>query len=299
MSRSRTIGIFETLIASIGFGFLGYFGKLWLTTGESINVLLAYRFAIAALLYFLLVLFFRPRLFKVSLRQLGISAALGILGYSLFATLYFKAIEGLSIALASLLLNMHPLIVTILSSMLLGVRISRSHWLACFVGTGGLALFLWGEVEIKSYWAVLAGLGAAMSYATYIVISSRLQGKDIHPVTSSFYVILSAAIMLSVIAQGSPMHILEMSEFGWKVILGMALVSTVIPLTLILSGLQKIKSHESALISMAEPITASIVSWLLFKDPWNLQKVLGASLIVGAMVTVMLKDLRKSGQPQN
>lgn len=278
----RRLGYIQILIASVGFGFLGFFGKLWLQTGSNTEALIAYRFCIATVLYAVMLFFYRRDLFRISRQQLLICIGLGLFGYALFATLYFKAIEGLSIALASLILNTHPLILTIMTASLLSTRLTKYHWMACLLGTGGLALFLWGEVRIQSPIAALAGIGAAVSYAVYLLVSSRYQGKDsgIHPMTSSFYVILTTAIALTVAAQVSPLDIPSLSSEQLKIIFGISVIATVIPLTLMLAGLQKIKSHEAALLSMAEPLTASLISWALLNDPWNLQKFLGAGLVI-------------------
>lgn len=278
----RKLGYIQTLAASVGFGFLGYFGKLWLQTGSDTQSLIAYRFCLATALYALIILIYRRDLFRISKQQLLICIGLGLFGYALFATLYFKAISGLSIALASLLLNTHPLILTLISSVLLKTKLTKYHWMACLVGTLGLGLFLWGEFKILSLWSMLAGLGSALSYACYLLISSRYQGRDtgIHPMTSSFYVILTTAFVLCLTAGVSPLGFRELSGIQFQIVIGIAVISTVIPLTLVLAGLQKINSHEAALLSMAEPLTASLISWILLADDWTMQKIFGASLVI-------------------
>lgn len=292
----RKIGYIQTLAASIGFGFLGYFGKMWIQTGSDTQSLIAFRFCVATALYALIILFYRRDLFRISKQQLFICISLGLFGYALFATLYFKAITGLSIALASLLLNTHPLILTLISAFLLKTKLTKFHWIACLLGTMGLGLFLWGEVTFQSPWAAVAGLGSALSYACYLLISSRYQGRDsgIHPMTSSFYVIITTAIVLCVTAGVSPLDLPKLSGLQFQIILGIAVISTVIPLTLVLAGLQKIKSHEAALLSMAEPLTASLISWILLADEWNLQKFLGAGLVIFSILLPTYSEYRES-----
>jgi drug/metabolite transporter (DMT)-like permease len=114
-SRQRVIGFIEIIAASICFGFLGVFGKLAFSNGISVGELLTYRFLLAAFLLWATLILFKPSWAEISGRQFLISGALGVFGYALFATLYFKAVEGLSVALAALLLYTYPLWVQVIT----------------------------------------------------------------------------------------------------------------------------------------------------------------------------------------
>ena len=111
----RLRGTLEISIASMGFGFLGIFGKWAFQSGLSVGEFLSYRFTLAALLLWIVLLLFKPDWVRLTKKQTLIAALLGIFGYAFFSTLYFEAIEGLSVTLAALLLYTYPFWINIFS----------------------------------------------------------------------------------------------------------------------------------------------------------------------------------------
>jgi drug/metabolite transporter (DMT)-like permease len=108
----RLRGTIEISIASVGFGFLGIFGKIAFNSGLSVGEFLTYRFTLAALLIWIFLLLFKPEWVRLTKKQIFITAMLGIFGYGFFSTLYFQAVEGLSVtqpgALTALLPQCKP-----------------------------------------------------------------------------------------------------------------------------------------------------------------------------------------------
>lgn len=281
--RSRLQGYIEISIASVGFGFLGFFGKQAYSAGLSVGEVLSYRFALAGLLIWIFLLLFKRSWIVLTIKQTLIASLLGICGYAFFSTLYFKAIEGLSVTLAALLLYTYPFWVNIFSHFFTHDKISKKEAL-CLIGASvGLVLLLWGHIEIKNGLAVAAGLGSAISYAIYVLLSGRLQ-KDVRPLSSTLYVITFGAVAL--FAFHTP-DLSRMMAFSWpqiEAILGLAVICTIIPLTLELSALQKIRSKEVALVMMLEPITACILGVVLLREHMSLQQLIGALLILAALI---------------
>lgn len=275
-------GRLQIIIASIAFGFLGVFGKMAFEAGMSIGELLSFRFSLAALLLWAWFILFHPSWIKISFYQLLVSALLGVLGYAVFATLYFTAIEGVSIALAAMLLYTYPIWVTIISAALKHEKVTRNDWLALAGATLGLFILLWGQISVKNASAILAGLGSAICYAIYIVTSGRLQ-KKIRPLTSSLYVITFSALTLYYWHQPHFPDVLKLSKMGGISVVGTALVCTILPLSLVLAGLQKMRSSEAALLTMIEPITATLLGVFFWQESLSLTQALGGILLLGCL----------------
>lgn len=283
----RLRGVFEIALSGFGFGFLGVFGKLLFASGLTIGELLAFRFLLAALFLFAgLLLGARHRL-RLSLKQIGICALLGILGYAVFSTLYFRALQGVSVALASMLLYTYPVMVTLGVRFIFSEPLSRAQWLALPLTITGLLILLNGEAHISSYWAVTAGLGAALCYTIYILASSRLQA-DIDPLSSGFYVIGFAGLGHLAFHHPDLSHIMHLTVSQWLWIAGIALVSTVGPMVLFLSGLQKIGNAQASLISTMEPLTAAVAGAMLFGEKLTVLQLIGGVLILASLAITAL-----------
>lgn len=280
----RLRGTIEISLASMGFGFLGIFGKWAFQSGLSVGEFLSYRFTLAALLIWIALLLFKPDWVKLTKKQLFIAASLGIFGYAFFSTLYFEAIKGMSVTLAALLLYTYPFWVNIFSHFFTHDKISGKEALCLVAASFGLVLLLWGHIEVHNIWAVAAGLGSAISYAIYVLLSGRLQ-KNVRPVSSSLYVISFGAIALSLFHRPHFADVQNLSSFQVSCIFGIAVICTVMPLTLELAALQKLKSTEVALLMMIEPLTAAFMGALIFHESLSVRQLMGALIIAAALVT--------------
>ncbi len=289
----RLRGTLEISIASMGFGFLGIFGKWAFSSGLSVGEFLTYRFALAAVLIWIFLILFKPDWIKLTARQILTAALLGILGYALFASLYFAAIEGLSVTLAALLLYTYPFWVNIFSHFFTNDKITRKE-ASCLIGaSAGLVLLLWGHIEVKNLWAILAGLSSAISYAIYVLMSGKLQ-KNVRPISSTVYVISFGALALALFHRPQFSDIQNLSSFQALTILGIAVVCTIIPLTLELAALQKLKGKEVALLMMIEPLTAAAMGAWIFNESLSLRQLLGAVVIAAALITNSLTSNTKN-----
>jgi drug/metabolite transporter (DMT)-like permease len=287
-SRKKWLGLSYVLLAGAGFGFLGIFGRWAFRSGLSVGELLTYRFTIAALLLWSFLLLFRPQFIKLPLKQILISAALGVFGYAVFSTLYFKAIEGVSVPLAALLLFTFPLFVNIGAVLFLKEKLAAAQWLSLLLASCGLLVLLWGPLSVNSFSAVICALTAAITYAIYVLLSGIWQ-KDVRPISSSLYVISAAALALLAVHHPSPLQILGFTTQQVFLVLGIALISTIGPLTLFLAGLQKLSSSEASISVMIEPVVATLAAGLILNEQLSPRQLLGSLLVLAALGLNALK----------
>lgn len=288
MNRKSISGIIEITLGSLGFGFLGIFGKWAFASGLGVGELLTYRFIIAALVLWTGLFIFQRDKIALPRAQILISAGLGVLGYAVFATLYFTAIKGMSVGLAALLLYTYPFWVSLLGHFFLHERMSRMQWLLLLGAFIGVTCLLWGQFEISNSSALIAGLGSAMTYAAYILVSARYQ-KNVRPISSSLYVITFAAIALAIFHRPNLQLWNVLSAPQWQYVLGIATISTILPMTMILAGLQKLKSSQAALITMLEPVTAAIAAGFLLNESMSVLQIVGATIVITCLTLSILK----------
>jgi drug/metabolite transporter (DMT)-like permease len=278
----QTLGFLFVILSGVGFGFLGIFGRLAFQSGLSVGELLSFRFVTAAIILGIASLIFKPELIKISIQQLGTSAALGVFGYAVFSTLYFKSIEGVSVPLAALLLFTFPIFVNLGSHFIFKDRMTKPQVISLIIASLGLGILLWGPLIINSLAAVIYALLAAITYSIYVLVSGRYQ-KNIHPLSSSLYVIISAGIALSLFHQPSFNKISALSTQQLYIIMGIALVSTIGPLALFLAGLQRLPSSQASIIVMIEPVVAAVAAWFILDEHLSGLQLCGAGLVLAAI----------------
>lgn len=288
---SETKGRIEVILASLAFGFLGIFGKFAFENNVSVGQLLTFRFLLATLALWLWLFVFKRHLIKISKKQLFITSMLGIFGYAFFSTLYFEAVRGISVALAALLLYTYPIWVTLFSALFKLEQITLKDWLILITASTGLVLVLWGNIEASNLMALFFGLGSGLFYALYILASGQFQ-KDIKPITSTLYVITFCTIALAVFHRPDLGHFLSLGQNALMAVGGLTFICTILPLTLILAGLQKLKSSEAALLTMIEPITAVVMAQIIFDEKMNFMQLIGALLILSSLSAKAIKAKR-------
>lgn len=276
---SELVGFIYVLLAGLGFGFLGVFGRLGFQRGLSVGEILTWRFLLAALLLWIYLLLFKRKLINLSKKQIFISSALGVFGYSLFSTLYFMSIQGISISLAALLLFTFPIFVNIGAYIFLKEKMTLKQIISLVLATLGIAILVWGPLFINSFSAVIYALLAAISYAIYVLVSGQVQ-KGVEPLSSSLYVITSAGIALLLFHQPSFSRFMHFSYQEHLIFLGLATICTVAPLTLFLAGLQRLSSSKASLVVMIEPVVAAVAAWLLLDEKLTLGQAAGALLVL-------------------
>lgn len=280
----HSLAVLQVTIASICFGFLGIFGKLAFAAGVSIGQLLSTRFLLATAMLAAGLALFRRDVFRLGARQTVLSLLMGLLGYAVFSSLYFTALEGLSVPLAVLLLYTFPFW-TVVFNAFLGERPSPRALAGLAGALAGVTLLLWGEIRVGSVAAVLYGAGSGMTYSIYIILSGRFQ-KGVPALGSGFWIILGSAIALTTLHPPQPQVLEAWAGAQWMPLIGLAIVCTIIPLTLIQGGLQTLSSTETALLSMIEPVVATLAAAAILRENLVPRQLLGGTLVLLSLVLV-------------
>lgn len=283
-------GVFFILMAGICFGSLGIFGKLFIKAGLEAGTVLSIRFLFASFLlgicFFGLKITKKIDLFKVSKNQFFTCVLLGVLGYAVFSSFYFISFKYLSVGVSAMLLFTFPVFVFLGSVAFFRHPFDKRVGVALLIALLGMFLLLKDEFEVKNALGVYAGMGAAITYAAYVLLSSRFQ-KNIHPLTSSFYVMLAAGICLALMHQPSIEDFIGPQFTHLHMFLGLSIIGTIAPLSLFLAGLQRIPGPQASILVMIEPITATFLAFLFFAEKMSLLQLTGIGLVVLADILIV------------
>jgi drug/metabolite transporter (DMT)-like permease len=289
----RVSGTLLALTSATAFGVMPVLTKVVYADGAELVGVLAVRFAIAAALLLALARLRGERL--PGRRGVTALALLGGVGYVSQSLLYFSALERISAGLTALLLYAHPAMVVLLSALLLGAR-PRPVALACVVVAGvGTALTV-GPVGGGQVSGVLLGLGAALAYAFYIVLSSRaLAGGSADatgPLATSAVVLCAAAVVYGTLALLTRPQ-LPGTAAAWAALLGVALVGTVVAVTAFFAALARLGPSDTAVVSTAEPVVSVAVAAVALGERLGALQVAGGVLVLAAVVV-----LARQSQPE-
>ena len=276
--------------SAAGFGAMAVFGKLAYDEGTTVGTLLSARFALAALLFWGVVLAggeAGARLRRLSRRDLSIALGLGAFGYAAQAGCFFAALDRIDASLLSLLLYTYPSMVAVTAILLRRERADARRFTALALASGGLMLVLANAKAgtLDPVGAVLA-LAAAMVYTTYILTSQGIAGR-MSPTVLSALVCTGATVTLTAgTALVGDLRPGAVTAAGWGWLLSLAVVSTVVAVSLFFAGLERVGPTTASILSTAEPVVTVLLAFLVFGELLGPLQLLGGALVLAAVLVL-------------
>jgi drug/metabolite transporter (DMT)-like permease len=282
----RFTGILLIAISAASFGTLAIFGRFAYADGMDTFTVLFLRFGLAAS-FMTIVLILRKEPYprgKILAQLIG----MGAIGYVGQSFLYMTAIKYASAGLVALLLYLYPFFVAVLSMVFLNEKLTRTKSIALVLALTGAALTV-GPVSGQAIGAVMA-IVAALIYSIYIIIGTNVM-KHVSPVQSSAVIFASAGAVYGMLTFANGAHFPATSA-GWLAVLGIIFISTIIPVTAFLAGLERIGPTNAAMLSTIEPIVTVLLATWLFGDQLLPIVLVGGGLILAAVVLLTRSELQ-------
>ena len=238
-------------------------------------------------------LLFGRRGLKVPARQLPLLAISGA-AIGINWILLFEAYRYTTVSVATLSYYFAPVIVTAVCPILFKEKLTIKQ-LICFVmSTVGLVLITgFGTTgNGTDTVGILFGLGAAVFYATAVLMNKHIRDAD--GMQRTFWQFLAAAVVLLpyvLLSGGFQLQKLEL--MGWLCLLIVGLVHTGICYCLYFSALKELPGQKAAILSYIDPLVAVIVSVVLLHETMDLWQILGGLLILGFTLLNEIKLKKK------
>jgi drug/metabolite transporter (DMT)-like permease len=290
-SDHHAAGAVLCLLSAAAFATLGIFGSLADDAGASIASTLFVRFAVAALVFWVVLRvtggWRRVRALPRHVLLTGLG--LGAFGYSMQSGLFFLAIQRLDVSLVALLLYTYPAFVTVAALVLGRAAFSLRTLAALTVASVGLVLVLLaagtGAFDIGG---ALLALAASVTYTTYILISDRIIGA-VDPFALAALVLTGATASFAVAGLATGSLDLRLSGEAWLWLVLIALVSTVVAVSAFFAGLKRVGPSEAAILSTFEPVVTVALAFVVLGERMSPAQLLGGALVLGAVVLLQLR----------
>ncbi|MGH8442831.1 MAG: DMT family transporter [Nevskiaceae bacterium] len=207
---------------------------------------------------------------------------------------WHQSIRFTSVANATLLANLAPVLVAIGAVWLFGERVGGRF-------AGGLVLALLGSVllvassftiSLQSVFGDLLGMITALFYAAYQLTVSH-QRRAVSTLDLMWWSTLACSIFLLPVVLIAGESLWPASARGWAVLLGLALVSQVAGQGLIAWSMAHLPAAFSSVSLLVQPVTAAILAWLLLAEPFGALQALGGAVVLAGIVICRLATLAK------
>lgn len=226
-------------------------------------------------------------LFRVERRDLAAMLVLAVsaAGYQIF---YFAAVARAGVAVATLVaLCSAPALLALLGGLFLGERLNRRVVLALATTLCGTVLLVGVPTGLQVARAdVIAGIllagGSALSYAGFTACSRSL-ARRYRPVQLICLGFGGGALVLMPAALVAGLSIPETAP-AWGVLLYLGLVPTALAYVLFFTGMRDVTATVAGILTLIEPLTATVLAWLVLEERLGPTGLVGAAVLVGGLL---------------
>lgn len=285
------------LCAGVCWGIIGLFSQALAARGLDSVQITTVRCVLAALVIGLFILCTDRRAFRIALRDIWMFLGTGIVSIAFFNVCYFACIQECSLSLAAILLYTAPCFVVVMSAFFFKEQMTTQKLVAlCIAFLGCLLVVGVGSgTTSASVLGIALGLGSGIGYALYSIFG-RVALKRYPPHTVTFYTFFFASLVMVPFA-----HVPEIISLGTGsldaglIMLGLALISTVLPFACYTLGLEHMEAGKASIMAFIEPMVALVIGVSVFGDTLTALNVVGVVAILCA-VTLLNIPLTKRTQ---
>ena len=297
MKQSTRSRIFLALSMAI-FGSLAPFvRRIAVSSGE----LALYRALLAAALIGLFLLITRQRIPLRTMKRELLLLLLSGAAMGLNWVLLFEAYKYTTVATATLSYYFAPVLVTLVCPLLFRERMTVKQIVCFAMSTLGLVLII-GVGDLGSggrdLVGILFGLGAALLYASVMLLNKFI--KNVDGIPRTFLQFLAAIlVLLPYVLLSGGLSLSALDTAGWLCLLTVGLIHTGITYCMYFSSFRHLHGQEVALLSYVDPLVAILVSVAVLGETMTLPQLLGGALILGFTLWNELPARDQKKPPKN
>ncbi|MBR5799163.1 MAG: EamA family transporter [Lachnospiraceae bacterium] len=292
MREAKISGVIYILLAGICWGFMGVPVRMLGEVGLASLDICFIRAFITFLVMLIGLFIFDRSAFRIKIRDIWCFAGTGALSVAFFNFCYFKTMTLTSLSVAAVFLYTAPAFVMVMSAFLFKEKLTVQKLAAlglAFLGCVFVSGIIGGAGALSAA-GILCGLGAGFGYALYSIFGRFAINRGYSSLTISFYTFLFAAlatffltdagrVVAAVTGNGS----LFMKTVFW------VLVVTLVPYLSYTKGLNSVENGKASVIASIEPVVATVVGVLLYKEEMQIWNVLGICLVLGSILLIYSK----------
>jgi len=282
------------LAAGLLWGFMGFFVRKLELLGISSTGAVTLRCSAATICFALTILLKDPKLFIVKWRHCWCFIGSGIFALLFFTYCYFTSMSYIDLSTAAILLYTAPSMVMVMSFFLFKEKITVLKLVAllmaffgcCLVGGVGK-----GDVPLKG---LLLGLGSGLGYALFSIFARCAMNRGYSSLTVNFWSCLLAGAGAMMIWHPAPtLSVCFASAGNFALCAAMGAISCYLPYMFYTKALEGMETGRASILASLEPVVASLVGILIFREPMSFASGCGVAFVLGAIVVLNVNTSHK------
>ncbi len=287
--NSKFKGYTYGCISSMSYGLIPLFTIPMMNSGMRIDSILFYRYLMAVIGLAVLMIV-KKESFRIQKADIPMLLVMGLLfGVSSFTL--FESYNYLSAGIASTILFVYPVFVTIIMALVFKEKVSILTITAIILAFTGISILYKDDSGATlSMTGIVWIICSALTYALYIVGVNKSRIHTMSGLKLTFYSILIGSLFFWVKLQfGFAVQPMAKPEL-WLNAAALGLFPTVVSCMAMVSAVHYVGSTPTAVLGAMEPVTAVAISAIAFAEPLTFRIISGVLLIIAAVTLIILGD---------
>ena len=278
--------------ASIIWGTMGVFGTVAFGYGIDPVTLTTLRILISSSTMLIPIALFKRELLKVERKDLPLLLIFGILAVAFQRIAYFFTVDFTTPTTAAVLFYTYPAFVTIYAAVFLREKITFTTVFAIILA------FLGSVLVVRAYessWLSLGlsgfvfGILTSVLFALYFVLTKKLRNRYTNWTLLLYGDGIGAIALAPVLFLSFP-KMAFYSQQLWVLILVIAWFPSLIAYLLFSHALKYVESSKGSVLSVMEPLSASLFSSMFLGERFETLQILGVVLALGGIVLLFYQQ---------
>lgn len=234
----------------------------------------------------------KRRKLRLTTGDLGWLALLGICNISLAMVLLQLAVTMIPASLAAIIISSNPIFVVIFASFILNEKITSRTITGLALGIFGLCLVtnVFNSVSHINIGGLASGIGAALFFGLYTVLSKKIVGKLGGMITNAGSFTIGTLVLLVILLfKGEPI-LQGINHMSIGPLLYLGLVVTGLAYICFLRGLSLVDASKGSVIFFFKPGVAAILAFLILHEHIGLNMIIGTAFVICGSVFIMQKN---------
>jgi drug/metabolite transporter (DMT)-like permease len=229
-------------------------------------------------------------------RQLNISrndlltALIGGVVFGSDIAIWNLSLTKISATISTLLANLAPVWVGLLSFLVLRKRSGVLFWVGTWIAIVGMIVLVGYSniLHLQFNIGLVYALIASVFYAIYIMITKGIL-RRITTVTFMFYNMLGASVFLLIICTWQHQEMLHFPTSTWLYLLGLGLICQLAGWITINYSLNYLEATKVSIALLSQTVVAGLWAMLFLKETLEFKEIAGSVIVLAGIAVTFLK----------
>ena len=218
---------------------------------------------------------------------------IALLGGVIFAAdiaIWNMSLMKISATISTLIANLAPVWVGLLSFLLFRKRSGVMFWIGTFVAILGMVILVgFGNIlHLQFNVGLIYALIASLFYAVYIMITKGVL-RNISTVTFMFYNMLGASIFLLVICLFRHDNLVQFPTGTWLCLIGMGLICQLAGWITINYSINHLEATRVSIALLSQTVIAGVWAMLFLNETLAFKEIAGSVIVLAGIAITFLK----------